>query len=183
MQLFSKPIHFGCNQCGECCRQVQVPVSHADVLRLLARFDEPDVFKMLQLHPIEASDPDAVWLEGRPVLLTLRTRLPEGGCGMLVDDRCSIYAERPMVCRTFPFVNKNGRLRISGEFELLVGLACDKTPFYGSKEVLADIETCQRNFVRYRRLIKLWNSENASQPERQTLKNLIHFIRQMEVAA
>jgi Fe-S-cluster containining protein len=28
-------------------------------------------------------------------------RKPEGGCGMFVDGRCSIYEERPLACRQF----------------------------------------------------------------------------------
>jgi Fe-S-cluster containining protein len=28
-------------------------------------------------------------------------RKPEGGCGMLIDDKCSIYENRPLSCRQY----------------------------------------------------------------------------------
>ncbi|HEY9841993.1 MAG: YkgJ family cysteine cluster protein [Candidatus Sericytochromatia bacterium] len=180
MPLFSKPILFGCNQCGECCRQVQVPLSHADLLRLYRRFGAQPLDSWLQLHPIEREDPEAVMIAGRPVLLTLRTRLPEGGCRMLVENQCSIYADRPMVCRTFPFSRRGRGLRISPEFELLVSMSCDQVPFHGQREVKANIAVCDRDFARFRLLVKQWNQETAGQPERQSIEAFIAYLEQME---
>lgn len=161
MKLFARPLLFGCNQCGECCRQVQVPLSHADLLRLQRHFAGRPLRDWLQLHPIEREHPEAVLIDGRPVLLTLRTRLPEGGCRMLVDNHCAIYAERPMVCRTFPFARRGRELRIAPEFELLVSLACDQVPFQAEKQILADMAICDRSFADYRHLVRQWNQETA----------------------
>lgn len=182
MSLFSKPLRFGCNQCGECCRQVQVPLSHADVLRLAERFSKQPLTLWLQLHPIEPSHPEAVWIEGRPVLLTLRTRLPEGGCRMLVENQCGIYEDRPGVCRSFPFARRGRELRIAPEFELLVELACDKTPFHGEREIRQQMDATDRDFARFRQLARLWNAETANRPEAQTITGMIEFFRSMEVS-
>lgn len=116
-------------------------------------------------------------IEQRPVLLTLRTSLPEGGCRMLLDNRCSIYQQRPIVCKTFPFSQRGRRLQISPEFELLVSLACDKTPFSGEAAVRADIQLSDQLFLRYRALVRQWNQETSSHPQQQTLEQFFDFLR------
>lgn len=178
MKLFAPSLRFGCNQCGECCRQVQVPLSQADLLRLMRRFGGQPLSQWLQLHPIEKSHPEAVMIEGKPVLLTLRTRLPEGGCRMLDDNRCTIYQDRPMVCRTFPFARRGKDLRIAAEFELLVSLACDQVPFHGQKQVQAEMAICDRDFARYRVLVRQWNQETSARP--QSIEAFLAYLTQME---
>lgn len=176
MMLFAKPLLFGCNQCGECCRQVQVPLCHLDLLRLRQRFTDRPLNSWLQLHPIEREHPEAILIEGKPVLLTLRTRLPEGGCVQLEGDSCSIHADRPLVCRTFPFARRGRNLQIAPEFELLVSLSCDQTPYTHKRETLADIERSDQAFTAFRQLTRQWNQEMTAHPEQQSLAAFLIFL-------
>ena len=104
---------------------------------------------------------------------------------MLDGNKCSIYADRPMVCRTFPFFARRGRgLQVAAEFELLVRMSCEQVPFHGQKEVKANIETTDRDFARYRLLVRQWNQETAAwSPGQQTIEAFISYLRQMEEAA
>lgn len=178
MNLFAKPVLFGCNQCGECCRQVQVPLCHLDLIRLQKRFVDKPLSSWLQLHPIEREHPEAILIEGKPVLLMLRSRLPEGGCLQLDGDSCSIHPDRPLVCRTFPFARRGQQLKIAPEFELLVSLACDKTPYKHKSETLADIERSDQAFIAFRQMTRQWNQEMANHSESQTLSTFLDFIDQ-----
>ena len=71
-----------CNpgECNECCHYNRVPLNSFD----LARFE------------IAKIDANLMYDEGKHYLVT------EGGCQFLKDGACSIYKNRPDVCKQFP---------------------------------------------------------------------------------
>lgn len=172
---WKKPLLYNCNQCGECCRQMLVPLSDADFRRLRRRFPEQPPASWVRAHPIEREHPEAVWLEDRPHLLMLRSR-PETGCIFLREGSCGVYTDRPRVCRTWPLDLERQRLRISPAHELLVATACDRTPFTGEAEVRREIRATQLEYTAYRARVRQWNQEMRPYPERQTLAALLAYL-------
>jgi Fe-S-cluster containining protein len=73
-----------CGECTACCRSGQFVVIEPDETATLARI------------------PDALLVPapGRPGHRVLGYD-EHGRCPMLIDDRCSIYADRPRACRTY----------------------------------------------------------------------------------
>jgi Fe-S-cluster containining protein len=55
------------------------------------------------LYPLSLIQPTPEQLQATPEIGPIVTlyRKKEGGCGMLIDGRCSIYDHRPMSCRQF----------------------------------------------------------------------------------
>jgi len=179
MKLFAKGLRFGCNQCGECCRQMRVPLSHADVLRLWQARAEQPLLSWLQIHPAEPDDPDAIWLNGQLSMLMLRVRHQDQGCVFLNDNACSVYAARPRACRIWPLETHRGQLRVSLPYELMVNMHCDKTPFQAkaAAQVRREIAASQAEFAEFRPLTRAWNLQVGERPEAQTLDAFIQFIQ------
>jgi len=97
---------FRCTGCGNCCRGLRVAVTDRDVERLRAATGRA------ASELVEWLGPDSVDMTGEPqsfVQLAEGRRLmvlkhSGGACQLLdADNRCSVYAARPLDCRAFPF--------------------------------------------------------------------------------
>lgn len=71
--------------CAQCCHDTEMPLTEEDAARLAALGHDRAKFTRL--------------LDG-----TLTLQNVEGACFFLKDERCSVYAQRPAGCRTYPFV-------------------------------------------------------------------------------
>jgi Fe-S-cluster containining protein len=107
----SAPTRDPCATCGACCRSYVVPVCGHDVWSISARQRlGPEQF--LITYPQREEGPDGFRLQqdGPTYGLALDKQGPlraEGPCIFLLrlgggHDRCGIYAERPVVCRSYP---------------------------------------------------------------------------------
>lgn len=120
---------FRCTGCGNCCRNLRVAVTAADVARLAAATGRAAAAL------VEWLTPEAVDMTGEPssfVELSEGRRLmvlaqQDGSCQLLAaDNRCGAYEARPLDCRAFPFdfaaePDSSGRRRLS----LLPYAGCD----------------------------------------------------------
>jgi Fe-S-cluster containining protein len=107
-------IHFGCTQCGNCCRDTKVPLTVAEAIKWLNRGDEVQL--LCEASPwSEALDgePRAAHFKRRSFAVmsgSMPTRVVVmlvanvvGACPNLLSDmRCAIYQDRPLVCRIYP---------------------------------------------------------------------------------
>ena len=172
-----EPVYFGCNQCGDCCREMRIPLSHEDLLRIAATRPQEPLEDWLYVYPVEDTHPDGVRLNGQMGLLLLRQR--DGACVFLRDNACGIYGVRPRVCRIWP-LEKPPRgerpLRVAPQHELLVKLACDRTPMDAAeqREVLQEIEAIARAYRQYDWRIQEWNARAT--PE-DGLQEFVAFLR------
>jgi Fe-S-cluster containining protein len=107
----SAPARNPCATCGACCRSYVVPVCGHDVWSISTRQRlGPEQF--LISYPQREPGPDGFRLvrDGPTYGLALDKQGPlraEGPCVFLLrlgggHDRCGIYAERPVVCRSYP---------------------------------------------------------------------------------
>lgn len=97
-------LQFSCSGCGNCCRELRVPLTLADARRLPAT-------------AVAWLRPDEVDMTGEPesfVLLPQGRRLMvlaqhQGVCAFLHADHCTVYEQRPSACRLYPFAVSLGR--------------------------------------------------------------------------
>ena len=179
--MFRPKIRFGCNQCGECCRQMRVPLSHADILRIAGAYPERPPSSWITVYPADPAQSSAVLIEGKASLLLLRVQMPEQACVFLQDDGgCGIYPVRPRVCRIWPFEKGERHLRVAPSHQLLTRVACDEDPFKGQREILREIEFNALEFKRSGDLIQQWNYEMKNRPQAQSLSAFIDFIQECE---
>lgn len=123
-------LRFRCTACGNCCRDLRVPLTRADLHRLVEATGKAAA-EFVEWLPTAAVDltgepGSLVVLDhvGRRVLMTLAHR--DGACVWLGgDERCSVYGARPASCRLYPFNASFGRRGGLRRLRLLSGTRCD----------------------------------------------------------
>jgi Fe-S-cluster containining protein len=110
-------IHFSCTSCGNCCRNLRVPLTVAEASAWLERGHAVELLMDALPWADETTslDGDAYALYRRdrafpahsggvPVHITVTlTAQFEGACPNLAADlRCTIYEDRPLACRIYP---------------------------------------------------------------------------------
>jgi Fe-S-cluster containining protein len=78
-----------CGTCTKCCE-------------ILAPYLTPDELSS-GLYPLSLTQPDPAQLIDNPNVGPIVTifKKKSGGCGMFIDNKCSIYDYRPIACRQF----------------------------------------------------------------------------------
>lgn len=94
-----------CTGCGECCRNLRVPLTFSDVARLSAATGQPPtrLVSWASAHEVDiAGEPSSlIWLPEGPRVMLLAQRA--GVCQFLEpDDRCGVHTSRPTACRAYP---------------------------------------------------------------------------------
>ena len=78
-----------CGSCTTCCEKLAPHLSVSEI--------------QSGLYPLSLVNPDSSHLRENPntgPIVTLY-RKKDGGCGMFIDNKCSIYDIRPIACRQF----------------------------------------------------------------------------------
>ncbi len=93
-------LRFGCTRCSRCCRHTPGYVF------LSAR----DITRLARAMGVSAEEFRGRWC--RRVQTGIATRLsltekPNLDCALWENDGCSVYAVRPLQCRSFPFWSAN----------------------------------------------------------------------------
>lgn len=177
MYWFKEKIFFSCNQCGDCCKDMDVPLSHTDIKRLSQANTGYEYEMFITLHSSDKANPDSVLLYDEYQELYLTNKLSDNSCLFLKNNTCSIYEFRPNSCRTWPFSkNLKDKLFIDDVASKLVDISCDKKRFKDHDSVRKDIDTGIEDVKEYRSLVKEWNLIVSENIEKQTLENFIDFL-------
>jgi hypothetical protein len=81
-----------CTTCANCCREVRPTFSEEDVSRLCQRLNmTPQQFVESYLERTEPGDENPWKTQTTP-------------CAFLKDNRCSVYEDRPVDCRGYPYL-------------------------------------------------------------------------------
>lgn len=104
-----REVGFRCLRCGECCRgeDNSVTVFPSEIRRIVCKTGKS------WLEVVEPP-PQGEWdSKGNFHTLEWRLRKEGPGCCYYSDCRCSIYPDRPLLCRTYPFYLEDGDLHVS----------------------------------------------------------------------
>lgn len=95
-----------CGRCGTCCTEPIVPVTDFDVLRICKALNL-SAEKIVRFYSMQEMqyDPQAdLWIRFPQGKRAMGLRKKLNRCMFLTDEKsCSIYINRPMTCRTFPY--------------------------------------------------------------------------------
>lgn len=176
MWFFREKILFGCNKCGECCKNMDVPLTHYDIQRLLQSGTLLDLETLITLHPSLGDELDAVKLYGEYNTLYLSNKLSDNSCIFLENNDCTVYNYRPNSCRSWPFSkNSVNKLKIDAVADKTVSVSCDKKPFKEHKKTIKTIDNGIEEVIEYRNLVKIWNKKVEDEPWNQDLETFIKF--------
>lgn len=107
-------IHFGCTQCGKCCRDTKVPLTVAEAIKWLKRGDEVQLLCEASPWPAALDGESRAAHFRRRSFAVMSGAMPArvvvmlvanivGACPNLLSNmRCGIYEDRPLVCRIYP---------------------------------------------------------------------------------
>jgi len=99
-------LKFRCTGCGNCCKEPLLPLTRADLLRIIARTgdDSAEIVQWVDRNGIDMDDEPEAFVMLRQGKRVMVLRHQRGRCRYLgVDERCTIYRSRPLGCRVFPF--------------------------------------------------------------------------------
>lgn len=181
MWFFKEKIYFGCNKCGECCRDMDIPLSHYDIIRIIKSGTGIDTETFITLYPAKENESDSVLLYEAFYTLYLSNKTSDNSCIFLKENICTIYNYRPNSCRTWPF-SKNSLLRLSidSEAKKLVSSSCDKNRFKEHSNISNLIDNGVIEVSEYRKLIKKWNKIVSENKKLQTFEKFILFISEQK---
>lgn len=106
-------LHFGCTQCGRCCRDLKLPLSLDEALAWTAAGHAVELMIEALPEPEDGERADYDRARSYPVMSgTMPMRIAiiavawhQGPCPWLTADmRCGQYATRPRVCRIYPLM-------------------------------------------------------------------------------
>lgn len=98
-------LRFRCTGCGNCCRDPLLPLTDADVRRIVRKTGDRavDVVAWVDRDGIDMDDEPEAFVMLRQGKRVMVLRHERGACRYLGDDaRCTIYSSRPLGCRIYP---------------------------------------------------------------------------------
>ncbi len=154
-----------CVGCGRCCTETIVPVTDADVKRLMKHTGKKatEVVRFFGPDDVEWADGDESWIhttDGNRFLALIKS---QNRCQFLDDaNRCTVYDARPMTCRTFPLQIHLNETQTKIENITLNRIVKTKYPISDkpTKTKALAFEQClaeDNEDERFRKKIKAWN--------------------------
>lgn len=156
-----------CVGCGRCCTETIVPVTDADVKRLMKHTGKKaeQIARFFGPEDVTWEDGDESWIDttdGKQFLALIKKN---ERCQFLDDaNRCTVYEARPMTCRTFPLQIHLNENQTKIESITLNRIVKSKYPISDKPTktkalALEQGRTEDREDAAFRKKIKSWNTE------------------------
>jgi len=175
-------LRFRCTGCGNCCRDLRVPLTHADVRRLVDATGRPaaQIIAWLPTREVDLTgEPGSLVLLDHPgghALMALAQH--SGACTFLgADERCGVYSARPGNCRLYPFAASFGRRGGIRRLRLLAGTDCDYARD-GHNDVHALRAADELRWAEHRSYLAQISGWNRAQRHRARLGRRLHSARE-----
>ncbi len=140
-------------RCGRCCTSFGVCVTPFDILRISKRVGlAPSSFIFsIEEPPAREREEPAVLINGVRSLIILRWT-SQRRCVFYGEGGCTVYASRPMLCRTYPFRLVEGRLAD------MKSRACPEPWVPRAKSAyLSSLRRYSAELDRYKNIAERWN--------------------------
>ena len=170
-------LRFRCTECGNCCRDLRVPLTSADLRRLVEQrgLCASEIIDWLPTAEVDLTgEPGSLVLldqASKHVLMALAHEA--GACRFLASDgRCDAYEARPASCRLYPFDASFGSRGGVRRLRLLGGARCDYARD-GHNDPHALREADARRWAEHRAYLVQVNTWNRSQRHRLRLGHAV----------
>jgi Fe-S-cluster containining protein len=176
---------FRCTGCGNCCKEPLLPLTDQDVERIVRRTGvaADDFVRWVDRNGIDMDDEPEAFVRLRQGKRVMIMRQGRAGCHFLgADDRCTIYASRPLGCRVFPFdpsYTKDGKLR---RLKLIQATDCQyELDGNNDPEVVQQLHGRHEGATQgYQKKVAEWNREQSRKIRRggvaQSARKFLSFL-------
>lgn len=113
---------FVCRRCSECCTDSNLVMVGQPEMQRIISVTGRDSDELFEPYPEFITDENG----GCFTFGWCLRHATDGGCIFLEEWGCIIYADRPWICRTYPFMLDGDELLISGCSGLGTGMAWDE---------------------------------------------------------
>lgn len=152
-----------CARCAICCTEPIVPVTDSDVKRICKVLNVP-AQRFVRFYSIKEMeyDPDSdLWIKFPQGKRAMGLKKALSRCLFLDNHKnCSIYNDRPMTCRTFPYVIDLDEEDNPKEVKLnkIVSCSCKRRPKSSLSEVVENVREELNEDDSYYDKIEIWNN-------------------------
>ena len=175
-------LRFRCTECGNCCRDLRVPLTQADLRRLVDESGLPasEIVDWLPTERVDLTgEPGSLVMLGHSAKLALMTLAQRAGaCRFLGQhERCTVYEARPASCRLYPFNPSFGSRGGLRRLRLLSGTRCDYARD-GDNDPHALREADQKRWTEHRTYLAQIEIWNRLQRHRARMGRRLHGARE-----
>ncbi|MHA2219402.1 MAG: YkgJ family cysteine cluster protein [Candidatus Hodarchaeales archaeon] len=90
---------FECQQCGRCCREINIPISYNDIMRWVDTGRKDILFQVSWIHNFPKKNTGGFYFRQT---CTPDENGDKGICPFLEDNLCSIQDTKPLACKDAP---------------------------------------------------------------------------------
>lgn len=166
-----------CGRCCTCCTEPVVPVTDSDVARIckLLNVNPKKIVRFFAMDEMEFDPESEVWIKFKSGKKAMGLRKRNNRCMFLSDSvSCKIYNQRPMTCRTFPYMidfDQNGdpeRVRRNK----IVDCKSSRKGLSHLDEAVSNIRIEINEDESYYKKIEVWNRTESDGDTNSFLKHL-----------
>lgn len=161
-----------CSICSaKCCKNYDVFINHEDIAKIYSACGDLSFIKKVEFDKSFGYVPKFIlWEDGLKKKWVLCLNNPLRTCQFLKDDRCSVYKNRPSICKIYPFYESDGKIKemknlCPVKWSLLENQA--KLIGYDYEEMLV-------NFLTFETICDRWNKIVDKEQE---LENFVTFVK------
>lgn len=178
-----KYLKFRCTECGNCCSDTIVPITDDDVKRMMegTGLKATDIATFYKSSDFDDGGEGLEFanLNGGRRTLGLRKRMDkENGreaCKFFKDNRCSVYKDRPVTCRVWPFTlrfDASGRRLSSLGINTSLPCPYELDGKNSVSELVATWRWDDRQDDVWKEKVGIWNRSHSAGSELEFLKYL-----------
>lgn len=161
-----------CSICSaKCCKKYDVFINHEDISKIYDITNNFSFVKKIEYHKSYGDVPSFIlWENNKKKKWVLCLSNPDSICIFLKNDRCSIYRNRPSICKTYPFYEEDGEIKESNN-------VCPtkwKLLELNLKKVKSDYQEMLVNFLTFETICVEWNK---IVDKNQKLENFLIFVK------
>ena len=167
-----KFLKFRCTDCGNCCTDTIVPITHLDVKRMMlgTKLPATEIVEFYKASEFADEGEGLHFAEldmGRRVM-GLKKRFDEKeereSCKFYLDQRCTVYEHRPVTCRVWPFtlsMDSSGKRLTKMEINNALPCPFELDGKNDPKQLIKNWDWDDHQDEEWEKSIKGWNAEHA----------------------
>jgi Fe-S-cluster containining protein/predicted negative regulator of RcsB-dependent stress response len=186
----SRELDFACQSCGNCCRHKSINISHTDLMRILENRPDLKIEDIIQYSPLNPDVSSTGLFAGefftsennQKKWMLLKKKPEENECVFLTEDnRCSIHAFKPIICKAWPFSLRktdNNIVWAKNNRKFIQQYCAHKLEKDSNnpRELEKTLEELSRDRIEYISLVYKWNNQLKISKEKLSDSDFVKFL-------
>jgi Fe-S-cluster containining protein len=160
-------LDFSCQSCGNCCRYFSINLTHLDIERITENRPDLKATDFVAFETSDEKDDHESFISTygkRQIILKKKPNSKE--CVFLENNKCSIHAFKPRVCKVWPFSLDKGNITWIKEHKSFIKKLCKHTSVTGANnpdELIPLIKMHYKERKIFSKIVQKWNDEKKKE--------------------